>query len=99
MFEGSDDGVSYVRMSALQMLGNDICLLLKKGCLALPSFAVAYQEMFTVDLKPALYGYPDMLGLLNGLPHIVRITGRGVRKTVELAPGVVTPRGQNRFCC
>jgi hypothetical protein len=95
--DGNNDcGSSLIRMTSLQVLGRDFRLLLKKtGCVALPLFGQAYQEMFFIELKPALYGYPDIPSLLRGLPHIVRLTGRPGRKFVELSP--VLGLGSGKF--
>ena len=82
----SDDGSAIIRLTALQILGRDLRSLLRKvGNVPLSTFAQAYQEQFVVELKPALYGYPDISSLLRALPHIVQLTGRLGRKFVELS--------------
>ena len=60
-------------------------MLKKVGSVALHMFSQVYQEHFVVELKPALYGFPDISSLLRALPHIVRLTGRPGRKFVELS--------------
>ena len=76
-----------IRLTALQVLGRDLRIMLKKvGSIPLPMFGQVYQEHFVVELKPALYGFPDISSLLRALPHIVKLTGRPGRKFVELSP-------------
>ena len=82
----SDDGSALIRLTALQILGRDLRIMLKKvGSVALHMFGQVYQEHFVVELKPALYGFPDVSSLLRALPHIVKLTGRPGRKFVELS--------------
>ncbi|KAL8579349.1 hypothetical protein ACOMHN_026714 [Nucella lapillus] len=83
----SDDGSALIRLSALQILGRDIRRMVRKvGCVPLPQFPQVYQEHFYVELKPALYGFPDLPSLIRALPHIIKLTGRHGRKFVELSP-------------
>ncbi|XP_025094974.1 meiosis regulator and mRNA stability factor 1-like isoform X2 [Pomacea canaliculata] len=83
----SDDGSAVIRLTALQTLGRDIRNMLRKlGSVPLVSFSRVYYEEFSVELKPALYRYPDVSSLLRALPHIVVLTGKHSRKSVELSP-------------
>ena len=51
-----------------------------------------------MELKPALYGFPDIASLLKALPHIVKLTGRPGRKFVELSP-VLGSGGNGKVVC
>ncbi|XP_076442695.1 meiosis regulator and mRNA stability factor 1-like isoform X2 [Babylonia areolata] len=85
----TDEGSALIRLSALQILGRDIRSMLRKvGCVPLPQFSALYQEQFQVELKPALYGFPDLPSLLRAMPHIANITTRYGRKVVQLSPGL-----------
>ncbi|KAK7501530.1 hypothetical protein BaRGS_00007334 [Batillaria attramentaria] len=88
----SDDGSALIRLSALQTFGRDIRAMLRKtGSIPLSSIAQTYVDHFYVELKPALYGYPDIHSLLRALPHIVSITGRAGRNFVGLSPVLASP--------
>ena len=48
------------------------------------SFELAYAEHFGVALVPASYGYPSVAALLQAIPHVANIRGKGYRRTVLL---------------
>ena len=87
-----------MRLTALQLLGRDFRTMLRKlGSVAVHLFPQAYQDHFSVELKPALYGYPDSSSLVRVLPHFVKLAGRPGLKRVEISPILGLTTGKK--CC
>ncbi|KAK3579545.1 hypothetical protein CHS0354_028381 [Potamilus streckersoni] len=81
-----DDESAIISLTPLQVLACDICHLLHThGWISLAHFEALYQQNTGVELKPALYGFPNTLALLLALPHVVAIKGHGQRRTVHLS--------------
>ncbi|KAL3876190.1 hypothetical protein ACJMK2_034060, partial [Sinanodonta woodiana] len=81
-----DDESAIISLTPLQVLACDICHLLHThGWIFLAHFEALYQQTTGVELKPALYGYPNTLALLLALPHLVAVKGHGQRRTVHLS--------------
>ena len=80
----TDSGL--VKLCPLQMFARDMRTLLRQyqGKLALSQFEVAYAQHFGVGLVPASYGYPSVISLLQAIPHVAMIRGRGCKRMVLL---------------
>ena len=68
------------------MFARDTRTLLQvhQGKLALQHFEAAYAQHYGVNLVPASYGHPSVVALLQAIPHVVTIRGRGQRRTLLL---------------
>ena len=75
-----------VKLSSLQRFARDVRTLLRchQGRLSLSAVESAFSEHFGVALVPASYGYPSVAALLQAVPHVASIRGRGYRKSVLL---------------
>ena len=76
-----------VKLSVLQQFARDTRTLLRahQGRLALNMFEAAYAQHFGVSLVAASYGYPSTAALLQAIPHMATIRGKGFRRTVLLS--------------
>ncbi|OWF50825.1 meiosis arrest female protein 1 homolog isoform X2 [Mizuhopecten yessoensis] len=82
-----DDESAVISLTPLQAFARDVRLLLhEQGRLYLTQFERVYKERFGVELKPALFGYPTTLALLQTIPYIANIRGKGPRKYCTLSP-------------
>lgn len=59
-------------------------LLEKSGRLPLSQFEEAYLKMYGHRLRPARYGYANILSLLQAMHEIVFVRGRSSKKSVVL---------------
>ncbi|XP_069125542.1 meiosis regulator and mRNA stability factor 1-like [Argopecten irradians] len=76
-----DDESAVISLTPLQAFARDVRLLLhEQGRLYLTHFERMYKERFGVELKPALFGYPTTIALLQTIPYIANIRGKGSRK-------------------
>ncbi|XP_033736360.1 meiosis regulator and mRNA stability factor 1-like isoform X2 [Pecten maximus] len=81
-----DDESAVISLTPLQAFARDVRLLLhEQGRLYLTQFERMYKERFGVELKPALFGYPTTLALLQTIPYIANIRGKGPRKYCTLS--------------
>ena len=76
-----------IELSTLQQFARDTRTLLRahQGRLALNMFEAAYAQHFGVTLVAASYGYPSVAALLQAVPHMATIRGKGYRRTVLLS--------------
>lgn len=81
------DNENVIKLSCLQQFARDVRTLLRvhQGRLALNTFEAAYAHHFGVSLVPASYGYPSVVALLQAIPHMATIRGKGYRRTVLLS--------------
>ncbi|XP_060076534.1 meiosis regulator and mRNA stability factor 1-like [Ylistrum balloti] len=81
-----DDESAVISLTPVQAFARDVRLLLhEQGRLYLTQFERVYKERFGVELKPALFGYPTTLALLQTIPYIANIRGKGPRKYCTLS--------------
>ncbi|CAH1794385.1 unnamed protein product, partial [Owenia fusiformis] len=75
-----------VKLCPIQMFARDVWTLLRaqNGRLLLQHFEAIYADHYGSSLIPATYGYPSLLALLQAIPHVVSIRGKGYRRTVML---------------
>lgn len=75
-----------VKLTPLQMFARDIRMLLLEvdGHLQLNQFETNYSQRFGVALSPASYGFPTVVALLQSVPHVVALRGKGCRRTLIL---------------
>ena len=92
------DSDTVVKLSILQQFARDTRILLRahQGRLALNTFEAAYAQQFGVSLVAASYGYPSVAALLQAIPHVATIRGKGYRRTVLLSRHF---QGKQRTCC
>ena len=88
-FQGADEGGDKdmtVRLTTLQLFARDARTILQanKGRLALQHFEAVYAQHFGVSLVPPAYGYPSVCALLQAVPHMATIRGKGYRRLVLL---------------
>ncbi|XP_013410407.1 meiosis regulator and mRNA stability factor 1 isoform X2 [Lingula anatina] len=76
-----------VKLQPLQMFAREVRLLLRsnQGKIGLQQFESAYEGQFMVQLKPVRYGFASLMALLQAIPHVATIRGKGYRKTVLLS--------------
>lgn len=84
----SNEMSGLTKMSPLQMFARDTRILLQvhQGKLALQHFELAYAQHYGVNIVAASYGLPSIVALLQSIPHVVTIRGRGLRRTLLLSP-------------
>lgn len=83
---GLTDDACIVKLCPLQQFARDARSLLRRhdGRLALAGFDAAYAAHYGVALSPAAYGYPSTAALLQAIPHVANIRGKGYRRMVLL---------------
>ena len=84
----SGEADEMVKLCSLQMFARDSRTLMhvNQGKLGLGQFDAAYIQHFGVTLVSASYGYPSVVSLLQAIPHVIVIRGKGYRRTILLAP-------------
>ncbi|XP_041362324.1 meiosis regulator and mRNA stability factor 1-like isoform X2 [Gigantopelta aegis] len=81
-----DDGSAVVKLTPLQTLGRNVRLLLMcHGRLLLSELDTMYRDKYGVDINPALHGFSTLNSLLQTLPHIVLLKGRGIKRYIVLS--------------
>ncbi|XP_071106106.1 meiosis regulator and mRNA stability factor 1-like [Haliotis cracherodii] len=89
---GDDDGSAVIRLTALQTLARDIRhMLMRHGRIPLHQFDKIFFEVHGVEMKPALHGFDCTHTLLQAIPHVVSVRGKGNRKYVQLSPAIKVP--------
>ena len=80
-----EDGM--VKLCPLQMFARDVRTLLRdrQGKLTLSHFEATYAHHFGVRLVAASYGYPSVVALLQAIPHVTSIRGKGQRRMLLLS--------------
>ncbi len=75
-----------VKLCPLQLFARDARSLLQASqCrLSVSQFEAAYAQYFGVALVTASYGYHSISALLQTIPHVVTLRGKGYRRTVLL---------------
>ncbi|XP_064638971.1 meiosis regulator and mRNA stability factor 1-like isoform X2 [Lineus longissimus] len=75
-----------VKLVALMEFARDVRSLLRihKGRLPMQHFGSAYRDHFGTELKPAAYGFPNIDILLQSLPHLLQIKGKGFKRVMYL---------------
>lgn len=77
---------SVVKLCPLQQFARDVRNLLSSlgGKILLSQFEEAYAQHFGINLVPASYGQPSVLALLQAIPNMVMVRGKGFHRTVLL---------------
>ncbi|ELT96320.1 hypothetical protein CAPTEDRAFT_189894 [Capitella teleta] len=80
------DHLTLVKLCPLQMFARDVrsLLLANQNHLPLCNFEASYANHFGVALVPASYGFPTPVDLLQAIPHVASIHGKGLRRMVWL---------------
>lgn len=86
MTNPSEPDNAVVKLCALQQFARDVRTLLRchQGKLSLAAFERAYAQHFGVALVPASYGQPSTAALLQAIPHVAQLRGKGYWRTVLL---------------
>ena len=82
-----ESGAHVIKLHVLQQFARDTHALLRahQGRLALNMFEVAYAQHFGISLVCAAYGYASIAALIQAIPHMATIRGKGYRRTVLLS--------------
>lgn len=85
LIEGEDDD-SKVRLVPVQMFARDMLTLLHEagGRMLLLNFDTAYLDRFGVACRPATYGFPNIVALVQSLGDLVAVRGRGTKRILVL---------------
>ncbi|XP_042864024.1 meiosis regulator and mRNA stability factor 1-like isoform X3 [Penaeus japonicus] len=81
--EGEEAKISLV---PLQMFARDLLTLLHEagGRMLLLNFDTAYLDRFGVACRPATYGFPNIVALVQALGDLVAVRGRGTKRILVL---------------
>lgn len=93
-------GEIVIQLTALQLFARDVYRLLysSDGKLAINSFETAYLRRFDTAVQPSRYGYTNLVSLLQAIPHVVVLRGKGAKRLILLnklltTAGVNLPSG------
>ena len=77
---------SLVKLCPLQQFARDVRNFLSSlgGKILLSQFEEAYAQHFGISLVPASYGQPSVLALLQAIPNMVMVRGKGFHRMVLL---------------
>ncbi|KAK7082553.1 hypothetical protein SK128_020988 [Halocaridina rubra] len=83
--EGEDDDVK-IHLVPLQVFARDLLTLLHEagGRMLMMNFDTAYLDRFGVACRPATYGFPNVVALVQTLGDLVSIRGRGTKRILIL---------------
>ncbi|ROT74060.1 hypothetical protein C7M84_007454 [Penaeus vannamei] len=75
-----------VNLVPLQMFARDLLTLLHEagGRMLLLNFDTAYLDRFGVACRPATYGFPNIVALVQALGDLVAVRGRGTKRILVL---------------
>ncbi|XP_042240421.1 meiosis regulator and mRNA stability factor 1-like isoform X2 [Homarus americanus] len=81
--EGNDAKISLV---PLQIFARDLLTLLHEagGRMLLLNFDTAYLDRYGVACRPAAYGFPNIVALVQALGDLVTVRGRGTKRILVL---------------
>ncbi|XP_075231628.1 meiosis regulator and mRNA stability factor 1-like protein [Lycorma delicatula] len=93
-------GAITVQLTSLQLFARDVYRLLcsSDGKLAVSSFETAFLRCFDTAVQPAQYGFNNLISLLQAIPHVVILRGKGVKRLLILnkvlaSAGISLPPG------
>ncbi|XP_045606696.1 meiosis regulator and mRNA stability factor 1 isoform X2 [Procambarus clarkii] len=77
---------SKICLVALQIFARDLLTLLHEagGRMLLLNFDTAYLDRFGVACRPAAYGFPNIVALVQALGDLVAVRGRGTKRILVL---------------
>lgn len=75
-----------IRFIPIHLFSRQAHLMLNEngGRIPLLSFETCYLERFGVHCRPSTYGHSSILALLQAIPHLIVIRGRGPRRMITL---------------
>ncbi|KAF2356906.1 Parallel beta-helix repeat-2, partial [Trinorchestia longiramus] len=81
-------GVDMVQLMPVQVFARDVqeILTTSGGRMLLPDFEAAYTQRYGGPCRPARLGFASVVALLQSLPEIVVVRGRGSKKVLLLPP-------------
>ncbi|XP_069956765.1 meiosis regulator and mRNA stability factor 1 isoform X7 [Cherax quadricarinatus] len=83
--EGETDG-GKICLVPLQIFARDLLTLLHEsgGRMLLLNFDTAYLDRFGIACRPATYGFPNIVALVQALGDLVAVRGRGTKRILVL---------------
>merc|ERR1739838_752186 len=81
-----DEEEGTIRLVPLQMFARDLLTLLHEagGRMLLLNFDTAYLDRFGVACRPAAFGFPNLVALVQSLGDLVAVRGRGAKRILVL---------------
>ncbi|XP_068205935.1 meiosis regulator and mRNA stability factor 1 isoform X2 [Palaemon carinicauda] len=85
VIEGEEDEAK-IRLVPVQVFARDMLTLLHEagGRMLLLNFDTAYLDRFGVACRPATYGFPNIVALVQSLGDLVAVRGRGTKRILVL---------------
>ncbi|XP_071550871.1 meiosis regulator and mRNA stability factor 1 isoform X2 [Panulirus ornatus] len=85
VIEGEGDDAK-IHLVPLQIFARDLLTLLHEagGRMLLSNFDTAYLDRFGVACRPATYGFPNIVALVQAIGDLVTVRGRGTKRILVL---------------
>ncbi|XP_066944259.1 meiosis regulator and mRNA stability factor 1 isoform X6 [Macrobrachium rosenbergii] len=85
VIEGEEDNAK-IRLVPVQIFARDMLTLMHEagGRMLLLNFDTAYLDRFGVACRPATYGFPNIVALVQSLGDLVAVRGRGTKRILVL---------------
>ncbi|XP_064094347.1 meiosis regulator and mRNA stability factor 1-like [Macrobrachium nipponense] len=85
VIEGDEDNAK-IRLVPVQIFARDMLTLMHEagGRMLLLNFDTAYLDRFGVACRPATYGFPNIVALVQSLGDLVAVRGRGTKRILVL---------------